>query len=131
MRSAGWRPPVLLFLGVPAGAADTCAFAAGFPARLQQSDLDIALPAGTGDEEYMQVRQGVRVRGAALSLLGLNSLAKHAPCVGVGQGECSAPARRVSISGRSPAPAPTPRPRAAPRSCATRCRRCWRSSGQT
>lgn len=27
----------------------------GFPAQLQQSDLDIALPAGTGDEEYLQV----------------------------------------------------------------------------
>jgi acetoin utilization deacetylase AcuC-like enzyme len=27
----------------------------GFPSQLQQSDLDIALPAGTGDQEYLVV----------------------------------------------------------------------------
>jgi hypothetical protein len=27
----------------------------GFPAQLQESDLDVALPAGTGDEEYLEV----------------------------------------------------------------------------
>jgi acetoin utilization deacetylase AcuC-like enzyme len=29
--------------------------AQSFPSPLQRSDLDIALPAGTGDEEYMKV----------------------------------------------------------------------------
>lgn len=29
--------------------------AQGFPLPLQRSDLDIALPAGTGDNEYLEV----------------------------------------------------------------------------
>ncbi|KAI8469884.1 MAG: Arginase/deacetylase [Monoraphidium minutum] len=34
----------------------------GFPAQLQQSDLDIALPAGTGDEEYLEALRGALPR---------------------------------------------------------------------
>lgn len=105
-----------------------------FPHQLQQSDLDVALPAGTGDEQYMAVRWG-RWRGAGAPTVGAVLCGVAQAC----RAACSSIRCSLNLTAQPASwiPRLTIHPTMLPpalktnRHCVRCCRRCWNACARS